>query len=97
MADIEWSEERRAFLAMKGQLLYGKYCGTRGEGICAENFALYHLRRGERIVVEDFLAFLETQAAALRAAGPSARQMITERLLARLRQHMAAPASAWEE
>ena len=32
--------ERRAMLANKGRRLYGKYCGTRGRGICAESFAV---------------------------------------------------------
>ena len=42
----ELSPERRALLARKGEILYGKFCGTRGQGICAESFAVYQLRIG---------------------------------------------------
>mgnify|MGYP006264703977 CR=1 FL=1 len=59
--EIEVPDERRVFLARKGQLLYGKYCGTKGRGICAESFAEYHVWRGELIVVRDLLVFLHQQ------------------------------------
>lgn len=70
--------ERRAMLAEKGRRL----CGTRGRGICAESFAVYHLGRGEAVVAADLLAYLETQA----AAGQDA---MTHGLIARLRHHLA--------
>jgi len=56
--DIELTEKRRSQLALKGQLLYAKYCNLNGNGICAESFAEYHMLRGEYIVVTDFLEFL---------------------------------------
>jgi hypothetical protein len=87
-AQAEMTPQRRAFLALKGQLLYGKYCGTRGEGICAESFAVYHLGRGEADVVEEFLAFLEGRLAALRVADPGQRLAMTERLVSRVRRHL---------
>ena len=80
--------ERRAMLAEKGRRLYGKYCGTRGRGVCAESFAVYHLGRGEAVAAADLLAYLETQAA---AAGLDA---MTHALIARLRHHLAAAAIA---
>jgi hypothetical protein len=64
-SEVNVSEERRAFLARKGQLLYGKYCGTKGHGICAESFAEYHVWRGELIIVRDLLAYLYTQRESL--------------------------------
>lgn len=81
--------ERRAMLARKGQLLYGKYCGTKGHGICAENFALYHLRLGEVDVVRDQLAFLEDQLARLRTDDPDGLLPMTQRLVCRISQHLA--------
>ena len=75
--------ERRAMLAEKGRRLYGKYCGTRGRGVCAESFAVYHLGRGEAVVAADLLAYLEAQAAA-------GRDAMTHALIARLRHHLAA-------
>lgn len=79
---------RREFLAQKGRLLYGKYCGTKGQGICAENFALYHIRLEEIVVVQDFLEYLDQQLAELRAAGPSAQFVITERLVNCIHYHL---------
>jgi hypothetical protein len=70
-SEVSVSTERRAFLARKGQLLYGKYCGTDGHGICAESFAEYHIWRGEFVVACDFLAFLAVQAETLRASAKS--------------------------
>ena len=75
--------ERRSMLAEKGRRLYGKYCGTRGRGVCAESFAVYHLGRGEAVVAADLLAYLEAQAAA-------GRDAMTHVLIARLRHHLAA-------
>ncbi len=82
------TSERRTFLALKGRLLYGKYCGTDGQGICAENFAIYHLQRDEGEVVAEFLAFLELQIADLRRADPERRMAMTESLAARIRRHL---------
>jgi len=56
--DVELTEHRRHQLAIKGELLYAKYCRLNGNGICAESFAEYHMLRGEYIVVIDFLDFL---------------------------------------
>ena len=66
-SEVNVSPERRAFLAQKGRLLYGKYCGTHGRGICSESFAEYHIWRGELVVVRDFLAFLKIQIESLRS------------------------------
>ena len=59
--EVEVAPDRRAHLARKGQVLYGKFCGTDGRGICAESFAEYHLWLGEIVVVQDFLEFLDHQ------------------------------------
>lgn len=59
-------DNRRTFLAQKGRILYAKYCGTRGHGICSESFAEYHIWRGEYIIARDFLNYLETQLDELR-------------------------------
>lgn len=80
--------ERFEFLRLKGRLLYGKDCGTHGEGICAENYALYHLARGEIDIVHEFLAFLESQVLALLEADPEGRLAMTERLLQRIRAQL---------
>ena len=64
--EVEVPPERRAFLAIKGQRLYGKYFGTNGRGICAESFAEYHIWRGELVIARDLLAYLNTQIACLR-------------------------------
>ena len=78
----------RARLAMKGRILYGKFCGTDGKGICAESFALYHIWRGESEVASDLLGFLETEVVALRRHDPQGRLTMTERLAERIRLHM---------
>jgi hypothetical protein len=64
--EVEVPPERRAFLAIKGQRLYGKYCGTKGRGICAESFAEYHIWRGEYSVARDLLVYLNGRVACLR-------------------------------
>ena len=64
--EVVVTEERRAFLAQKGKILYAKYCGTRGHGICSESFAEYHIWRGEYVVARDFLIYLEAQLTSLR-------------------------------
>jgi len=68
--EVEITAERRESLARKGQVLYGKYCGTGGRGICAESFAEYHIWRGEYIVARDFLIFLSGQVATLNQTSP---------------------------
>ena len=59
--EVAVDASRRAFLAQKGQILYAKYCGTQGHGICSESFAEYHIWRGEYVVVQDFLVYLDAQ------------------------------------
>ncbi len=59
--EVPVDNERRAFLAQKGKILYAKYCGTQGHGICSESFAEYHIWRGEYVVAQDFLVYLEAQ------------------------------------
>jgi len=59
-------EVRRAFLAQKGKILYAKYCGTQGHGICSESFAEYHIWRGEYVIARDFVVYLESQLIDLR-------------------------------
>lgn len=56
--EVELTDTRRIQLALKGELLYEKYCDLHGKGICAESFAEYHMLRGEYVVVTDFLDFL---------------------------------------
>ena len=85
----ELTTERRSLLARKGQILYGKYCGTRGRGICAENFALHQLRFGHVEVVRDLLQFLDARLAALRDHDPDGLLSMTEMLAGRVRQHLA--------
>jgi hypothetical protein len=86
--DVGLSPEQRARMAHKGRLLYGKFCGTGGRGICAESFALYHLWRGEPEVALDLLSFLEAEIEALRADDPSGRLAMTQELAGRLRHHL---------
>src|SRR6185436_232419 len=64
--EVAVTEERRAFLAQKGKILYAKYCGTKGHGICSESFAEYHIWRGEYVVARDFLVYLESEIVSLR-------------------------------
>ena len=82
------SPERRAVLALKAQLLYEKHCGARGEGTCAESFALYQLRQGNVAVVRDLLAFLHNRINALRLRDPEGVLPTTEALAARIGQHL---------
>jgi hypothetical protein len=81
---------RREALAVKGRLLYGKFCGTGGRGICAESFAVYHISRGEVTVAEDLIAFLEATATDLAAEDPHNRVAATRGLAERIRGHVAA-------
>jgi hypothetical protein len=80
--------EQRARLAEKGRILYSKSCGVSGEKTCAESFAIYHIRRGEVDVARDLLAFLETEAEALRLDDPERRLAPTEDLAARIRRSL---------
>ena len=87
--EVDVPPERRALLAIKGQRLYGKYCGTNGRGICAESFAEYHIWRGELIVARDLLAYLNVQMACLRQTIPTTPEVenrlhITEGLVERI-------------
>lgn len=78
-AVAELSPERRAMLADKGRVLYGKYCKRGGRGICAESFACYHIGRGEQVVAADLLEYLATRPA----------DEITLGLIERVRGHLA--------
>lgn len=89
-ADVALAPEVRARLVLKGRILYGKFCGTDGKGICAESFALYHIWRGESEVAADLLAFLEAEVVALRDYDPDGRLAITEQLAARIQRHLEA-------
>ncbi len=88
--EVALAPRRRATLAAKGRLLFGKYCGTQGKGICAESFAVYHLGQGEAAVAEDLLAFLDERAAALESFDPEGRLATTRGLSFRIREHLAA-------
>lgn len=81
--------ERREKLAEKGRSLYGKFCGTGGRGICAESFAVYHLGRGETVVVQDLVSFLENEVRQLCESDPEARLEATRGLAQRIRGHLA--------
>ena len=72
--EVPVEEERRAFLARKGKILYAKYCGTQGHGICSESFAEYHIWRGEYVVARDFLVYLESQLIELHEQAHADRQ-----------------------
>ena len=87
--EVAVTEERRAFLAHKGKILYAKYCGTQGHGICSESFAEYHIWRGEYVVARDFLVYLESELISLRQealTNPQAafQLTITQRLVERI-------------
>jgi hypothetical protein len=84
-ARTELSPERRALLARKGQVLYGKSCGTPGRGACALSFALHQLRLGHLDVVRDLLQFLESQLGMLRVHDPDLLMPMTEALVTRIR------------
>ncbi len=86
--ESELSPERRARLARKGQILYGKSCGPGGRGTCAESFARYQLRLGNIGVVRDLLQFLDRRLVALRADDPEGQLPMTESLATRIRQHL---------
>ncbi len=87
--EVEDVAEGRARLSLKGQILYGKYCGTNGRGICAESFALHHIRLGEPTVALDLVRFLEGRIEALRVVDPEGRLAMTEALADRIKGHLA--------
>lgn len=80
--------ERRAMLAAKARRLYGKFCGTGGRGICVESFAVYHIGRGEAVVAEDLVEYLDRVIAELKQDDPSGRLAATQGLAARIRRHL---------
>jgi hypothetical protein len=86
--EVEISPEHRARLVVKGQILYGKFCGTDGQGNCAESFALHHIRLGEPTVARDLGAFLDERMEHLRVGDPDGRLAITEALADRIRSHL---------
>ncbi|MGP0068586.1 MAG: hypothetical protein ACLQGP_33925 [Isosphaeraceae bacterium] len=87
-AEDDLSPEQRARLARKGQLLYGKSCGTGGRGTCAESFAIHQRRLGHVVVVRDLLAFLSCRIEALRADDPDGLLPMTESLAGEIRKHL---------
>ena len=84
----ELATVRRAMLADKGRLLYGKFCGTGGRGICAESFAVFHIGRGEAVVAEDLVAYLNDVVSELQVLDPHHRMSVTQGLLARIMRHL---------
>lgn len=80
--------EERARLARKGEILYGKSCGTSGRGTCAESFAVHQLRLGRAEVARDLLRFLDGRLATLRSDDPDGLLPMTEALAARIRRHL---------
>ncbi len=88
LIEVEMAPERRARLFAKGHILYGKYCGLLGRGICAEHFALHNIRLGEPIVARDLIGYLEGRIDALRSSDPDNRLALTEALANRIRCHL---------
>ena len=84
----ELSPRERDRLARKGELLYGKSCGTGGRGACAESFAVHQLRLGRVEVARDLLRFLDGRIDSLRSADPAGLLPETEALAARIRKHL---------
>jgi hypothetical protein len=84
----EISSERRETLAAKGRKLYGKFCGTGGRGICAESFAVYHIGRGECLVAEDLITYLQAVVLELELSDPHNRLAATRGLIERISQHL---------
>ena len=87
--EVPVDEQRRTFLAQKGKILYTKYCGTQGHGICSESFAEYHIWRGEYVVARDFLVYLESELISLREEAQADSQaafqlIITQGLVERI-------------
>jgi hypothetical protein len=86
--DSHLSPEERARLARKGEILYGKSCGTGGRGTCAESFAVHQLRLGHIEVARDLLQFLDGRIASLRRDDPAGLLPMTEALAARISQYL---------
>lgn len=82
------STPRRARLAEKGRILYGKSCGRKGNTTCVESFALYHIGRGEAEIARDLLAFLESKRDSLRSSDPEGQLARTDLLAVRIRQYL---------
>ncbi|MGL6075607.1 MAG: hypothetical protein ACRC8S_15745 [Fimbriiglobus sp.] len=80
---------RRQALREKGETLYGKYCGTGGRGICAESFCVYHISRGEGVVAEDLIQYLEAVVEKLSVDDPQDRLESTRGLIHRIQHHLA--------
>jgi hypothetical protein len=87
-AESRGSTPRRARLAERGRILYGKSCAPKGKRTCVESFALYHIGRGEAEIARDLLGFLETESEALRSYDPDGQLARTDELAARIRQYL---------
>ncbi|WZO98705.1 hypothetical protein EP7_000293 [Isosphaeraceae bacterium EP7] len=85
--DLDPAEQAR--LALKGRVLYGKFCGEGGQGTCAEGFARHQIQQGRPQVARDLLTYLDARLLALRDHDPDHSRAITEHLAARIRQHLA--------
>jgi hypothetical protein len=83
--NVGMNSEQRARLAEKGRILYRKSCGAITKKSCAEIFAQHHIDRGETEVARDLLAFVDSEAEALRADDSDGRLAITEELARRIR------------
>ena len=79
---------KRARLARKGEILYGKSCGMSGRGTCAESFAVHQLRLGHVEVARDLLGFLDDRMAALQREDPDGLLPTTEAMADRIRRHL---------
>ena len=86
--DVNLPLELRARLARKGKILFEKFCGTNGRGICAESFALYHIWRGEGQVARDFLTYLDARIESLKLSDPDDRIEHARELASRIRDHI---------
>jgi hypothetical protein len=84
----ELSPEERARLARKGEVLYGKSCGTGGRSTCAESFVAHQLRLGRVEVARDLLRFLDGRIAVLRGDDPDGRLPTTEALARWIRRRL---------
>ncbi len=89
--------ERRRQLAAKGQRLYQRGCGTDLSYHCAEQFAMYHIQRGETVVAQDLLAYLETMIEQLQTDDPLDRLDATRELVGRIREQLQRKMSQFEE
>jgi Arc/MetJ-type ribon-helix-helix transcriptional regulator len=69
-------------------LLYAKYCGLDGCGICAESFAEYHIARGEYAIARDYIQYLIRELDTLSAPEQIRQREITEQLIERIKDHL---------